>query len=92
MVIKQGYKTTEFWITAVVNIAGAVSMAEELGPELAAALRRASLEIYARGAAYAERRGIIIADTKFEFGLDGDGRRRTGAGLVYAAGKGHHRY
>ena len=31
-----------------------------------------SLEIYRRAAAYAEPRGIILADTKFEFGLAGD--------------------
>ncbi|MGC2720511.1 MAG: phosphoribosylaminoimidazolesuccinocarboxamide synthase, partial [Candidatus Acidiferrales bacterium] len=31
-----------------------------------------SLEIYRRAVAYAEPRGIILADTKFEFGLDGD--------------------
>ena len=36
-------------------------------------LRRRSIEIYRRGAAYARERGIIIADTKFEFGqLDGE--------------------
>jgi phosphoribosylaminoimidazole-succinocarboxamide synthase len=36
-------------------------------------LRRRSLEIYARGAAYAAARGIILADTKFEFGIvDGE--------------------
>ena len=32
-----------------------------------------SLELYARGSALAAERGIILADTKFEFGLDGDG-------------------
>ena len=37
------------------------------------ALRRRSLDLYAAGAAYALERGIILADTKFEFGLvDGD--------------------
>jgi len=45
--------------------------AEILGP-VAAELERLSLEIYSRGAAIAHKRGIIIADTKFEFGaLDG---------------------
>ena len=44
-------------------------MSTQVGSELAAALRRASLEIYARGSAYAQRRGIVIADTKFEFGI-----------------------
>ena len=33
-------------------------------------LRRLSLELYARGAEHAERKGIILADTKFEFGRD----------------------
>ena len=45
-----------------------------LGPELAAQVRDAALRIYAESAAYARERGIIIADTKFEFGLDGAGR------------------
>jgi len=44
-----------------------------LGDELAAQVRDVSLEIYASCAAYARERGIIIADTKFEFGLDPDG-------------------
>jgi len=47
---------------------------ELLGPELAAQVRDASLQIYTECAAYALERGIIIADTKFEFGLDDDGR------------------
>ena len=36
-------------------------------------LRRRSIDIYRTGAAHAAGRGIIIADTKFEFGLDRDG-------------------
>lgn len=44
-----------------------------LGPELAGALRDATLSIYARGSAYAASRGIILADTKLEFGLDPTG-------------------
>ncbi len=47
--------------------------AELLGPELAAKVRDASLAIYKECAAYALTRGIIIADTKFEFGLDENG-------------------
>lgn len=43
-----------------------------IGPELAARLRDLTLEIYTRAARYAETRGIIIADTKFEFGFVGD--------------------
>ncbi|WP_295388648.1 phosphoribosylaminoimidazolesuccinocarboxamide synthase [uncultured Thiodictyon sp.] len=45
-----------------------------LGAELAGEVRDASLRIYRESAAYALRRGIIIADTKFEFGLDDHGR------------------
>ena len=44
-----------------------------LGAELAARLRDLTLELYRRAAALAERRGIIIADTKFEFGVDAAG-------------------
>jgi phosphoribosylaminoimidazole-succinocarboxamide synthase len=43
---------------------------ELVGPEIAAALRDTSLEIYRRAAALAERHGLILADTKFEFGTD----------------------
>lgn len=47
-----------------------------LGSQLAAKLRDASFAIYQAGRDHAERRGIIIADTKFEFGADGDGTLR----------------
>jgi phosphoribosylaminoimidazole-succinocarboxamide synthase len=40
-----------------------------IGKELAERVRAISLEIYRRAAAYAEPRGIILADTKFEFGI-----------------------
>ena len=40
-----------------------------IGIELAERVRAASIEIYRRAAAYAEPRGVILADTKFEFGL-----------------------
>ena len=40
-----------------------------VGKELAERVRAVSLEIYRRAVAYAEPRGIILADTKFEFGL-----------------------
>jgi phosphoribosylaminoimidazole-succinocarboxamide synthase len=43
------------------------------GQEYAAAIKDATLKIYQKCAAYARERGIIIADTKFEFGLDEDG-------------------
>ncbi len=44
-----------------------------LGRELAEQVRDISLQIYTECAAYARERGIIIADTKFEFGLDDNG-------------------
>ncbi|QOC21839.1 phosphoribosylaminoimidazolesuccinocarboxamide synthase [Wenzhouxiangella sp. AB-CW3] len=44
-----------------------------IGPELALRVRDISLAIYRRAAAYARNRGIIIADTKFEFGTDSAG-------------------
>src|SRR6266481_3562919 len=44
-----------------------------IGKELAEKVRAVSLEIYRRAAAYAEPRGVILADTKFEFGLLNNG-------------------
>ena len=44
-----------------------------VGREAAEKLRDISLTLYKEGSAYAETRGIIIADTKFEFGTDGEG-------------------
>jgi phosphoribosylaminoimidazole-succinocarboxamide synthase len=44
-----------------------------VGPELAARVRDIALALYAAGAAHAAERGIIIADTKFEFGVDAAG-------------------
>ena len=43
-----------------------------IGADLAGRLRDLTLNIYTRAARYAETRGIIIADTKFEFGFVGD--------------------
>ena len=43
---------------------------ELVGAERAEELRALSLEIYARAAATAEAHGLILADTKFEFGID----------------------
>ncbi|MCX7084235.1 MAG: phosphoribosylaminoimidazolesuccinocarboxamide synthase [Methylococcales bacterium] len=43
---------------------------ELMGLDLAEQVRDASLKIYKEAAAYAKERGIIIADTKFEFGVD----------------------
>jgi phosphoribosylaminoimidazole-succinocarboxamide synthase len=45
--------------------------AEIIGHSLAEKVRSITLEIYRRAAAYAEPRGILLADTKFEFGLLG---------------------
>ena len=44
-----------------------------VGPELAAQIRDISIRIYELAAAFALTKGIIIADTKFEFGLDANG-------------------
>jgi phosphoribosylaminoimidazole-succinocarboxamide synthase len=52
-------------------------MVELVGPELSEKLRDLTLRIYKKAADYAETRGIIIADTKFEFG-------QTPKGLVLA--------
>ena len=46
---------------------------EMIGPELAARIRDISIAIYQAAAEIAAKKGIIIADTKFEFGLDADG-------------------
>jgi phosphoribosylaminoimidazole-succinocarboxamide synthase len=43
--------------------------AEIIGRDLAEKVRATTIEIYLRAAAYAEPRGILLADTKFEFGL-----------------------
>jgi phosphoribosylaminoimidazole-succinocarboxamide synthase len=48
-------------------------MAEIVGAETTAQLRDISLALYAEAETYARARGIIIADTKFEFGLDAEG-------------------
>jgi phosphoribosylaminoimidazole-succinocarboxamide synthase len=48
-------------------------VAAALGQKLAVRLRDASFAIYAAGRDYAAKRGIIIADTKFEFGIDDAG-------------------
>ncbi len=52
-------------------------MAKLVGPELSRQLRDLSLQIYSKAADYARQRGIIIADTKFEFG-------RTPQGITLA--------
>ncbi len=45
-----------------------------IGTKVASQVRDVSINIYERAASFALERGIIIADTKFEFGLDQDGR------------------
>ncbi len=49
-------------------------MAEIIGSDLAQQIRHIAVRLYAEAAAYALTRGIIIADTKFEFGLDAQGQ------------------
>ncbi len=54
-----------------IDFAAAVKL---LGKELAEQVRDTTIAIYKEAAAYALERGIIIADTKFEFGVDGEGK------------------
>jgi phosphoribosylaminoimidazole-succinocarboxamide synthase len=56
-----------------INI-GEQEAARLVGPAVLARVRDLTLRLYSEGAAYAESRGIIVADTKFEFGLV-DGHR-----------------
>jgi len=53
-----------------------------VGPELVARLKALTLEIYRRGCEHAESKGIIIADTKFEFGLIGANNPATDVVLI----------
>ena len=52
------------------------SIAASLGQHLAEQVRDVSIQIYEHAVAHAAQRGIIIADTKFEFGLDERGKLR----------------
>src|SRR5262245_2262760 len=57
-----------------------ISMADVtklIGADLTHHVREASLQLYTRATEYARARGIIIADTKFEFGLDASGALRV---------------
>jgi phosphoribosylaminoimidazole-succinocarboxamide synthase len=47
-------------------------MCQHIDPALAQTLKQLSIDIYQKASRYAQSRGIIIADTKFEFGLAGD--------------------
>jgi phosphoribosylaminoimidazole-succinocarboxamide synthase len=49
-------------------------VADLVGADMAARLRDTSLAVYGAVASYARERGIILADTKFEFGTDDEGR------------------
>lgn len=53
-----------------------LEMSRLLGGEAAARLRDASLAVYERGRALCAERGLLLADTKFEFGRDADGEIR----------------
>ena len=48
-------------------------MADAIGDDVANQLRQTSLDLYTAAAGYAESRGVILADTKFEFGRDDRG-------------------
>jgi phosphoribosylaminoimidazole-succinocarboxamide synthase len=53
-----------------------------VGPALVERLKALTLEIYSRGVTHAESKGIIIADTKFEFGLVGSGNPASDIVLI----------
>ncbi|MFC9236211.1 phosphoribosylaminoimidazolesuccinocarboxamide synthase [Streptomyces decoyicus] len=47
-------------------------VAHQVGPDVAAQLRQTTLAVYGRARDIARERGVILADTKFEFGFDGE--------------------
>ncbi len=53
-----------------------------LGPDAAGQVERLTLEVYRRGAQLAAERGVIVADTKLEFGHDAEGRLLLGDELL----------
>jgi len=53
-------------------------LAESLGADLAAELKRITIAVYERGAQLAAERGILVADTKIELGFDVDGTLTLG--------------
>src|SRR5690606_21675700 len=57
---------------------------ELIGEDVAVALRDASLRVFAQARALAAEQGVILADTKFEFGLDAARASSTPADLVLA--------
>ncbi|HOL22813.1 MAG TPA: phosphoribosylaminoimidazolesuccinocarboxamide synthase, partial [bacterium] len=48
-------------------------MVRRTGEEIARVLKEKSITLYKKASEYAEKKGIIIADTKFEFGVDNNG-------------------
>jgi len=77
--LKQGQKLTKPIFTPATKAEGMHDenisldqMGKFVGKELSLFLKNKSLEIYQKAAFYAEKKGIIIADTKFEFGILGD--------------------
>jgi len=56
--------------------------AKMIGRPLVDRVKQLTLDIFKRGCAHAESKGIIIADTKFEFGLVGDGNPATDVVLI----------
>ena len=66
-------------------------VANQVGKELATRLRDLTLSIYSRAADYALKHGLILADTKFEFGFIGDqlvsGRRSADSRFLRATGR-----
>ena len=50
------------------------ALVQKLGKKLAEQIQTASIQLYQRANGLAEKRGVLIADTKFEFGLDEEGR------------------
>jgi phosphoribosylaminoimidazole-succinocarboxamide synthase len=53
-----------------------------VGPDVAAQVERLTLEVYRRGAELAADRGVVVADTKLEFGHDAQGVLRLGDELL----------
>ncbi|PWJ55890.1 phosphoribosylaminoimidazole-succinocarboxamide synthase [Quadrisphaera granulorum] len=62
-----------------INEAGVAAL---VGAERGAQLKQVTVELYSRGAAVAAERGVLLADTKVEFGLDPDGDPADPASLV----------
>ncbi len=60
----------------------AEQLAKRIGAELTAELERITLAVYQRAAALAARAGVIVADTKLEFGFDADDTLRLGDELL----------